>query len=142
MRVCGVEIKSNEARFVVLEGQAGSKKPQVVQHGLRKIKLEEDDDQRRVQDFFRLFSGMVRDQRIDMVLIKKRNKKGEYAGGPVTFKLEGLIQLISECHVSLTSPVTIASFKKKNPLPLPNELMKYQQAAFDLARMHFARSEE
>jgi len=39
-------------------------------------------------------------------------KKGEYAGGPIGFKMEGIIQLYEECPVKLVAPQTISATQK------------------------------
>ena len=68
----------------------------------------------------------------DRIGIIKRNKKGKFAGGAVSFKMEGLIQLYEKKNIRLISPHTLRSFQKKeNPQIIPK--YKYQNKAYLLA---------
>lgn len=70
------------------------------------------------------FYFFLEQNEIEKILIKKRAKKGNFAGGAVTFKMEGLIQLNPICNVELISPQAISSFEKKNDLEFPSSLKK------------------
>jgi len=132
MRVCGIEIKGSEAILAVAEAKAQS-----ITHlplKTKKIALEDDDNSNHVKTFFSLIKGFVRDNHIDRIAIKKRGRKGEYAGGPTSFKIEGIIQLLDDCDVSLLSPQTISAANKKRGFDLPDSLNKYQREAFLTAR--------
>ena len=87
MRVCGIEIRGNEAILAVAESKAQS-----ITHlplETKKIAFEDDDDSNHVKSFFSLIKDFVRDNHIDRIAIKKRGRKGEFAGGPTSFKIEG-----------------------------------------------------
>lgn len=60
-------------------------------------------------------------------------EKGEFAGGPTTFKIEGVFQLLENCEVTLLSPQTINAQAKKHNFELPGTLNKYQHEAFKAA---------
>ena len=75
-------------------------------------------------------SALVKHHGINRIVIKKRGKKGKFAGGPVSFKMEGVIQLIDTCEVVLLSPQTIATVSKKYIYEVPAELKQYQRDAF------------
>ena len=77
--------------------------------------------------------AFLREIKVDLVAIKKRGKKGEYAGGPIGFKLEAIAQLYEGCPVSLIAPRTITTKIKKHPPKIPDALLKYQYAAFQTA---------
>jgi hypothetical protein len=69
--------------------------------------------------------------------IKMRNAKAKERGkvrppSPISFKLEGIIQLYSKCNIDFVWPQTITAFKKKNGSFLASK-NKYQQDAFDIA---------
>jgi hypothetical protein len=98
--------------------------------------LENDENQDDIRKFCNEFLLFLEQNFIDKVVIKKRAKKGNFAGGPVTFKMEGLIQLNPLCEVELISAQTISSFEKKNEIVKPIELKKYQEQAF-LAALAF-----
>jgi Protein of unknown function (DUF3010) len=132
MRVCGVDLKSDQARLVVLEGGGGAF--EVVACEPRKIKLEESETQAGVRSFFQLFDGFAKEQRLELIVIKKRNRSGQFAGGALSFKLEGLIQMVVGHRVELISAQAVAAYVKKNPAGLPDALRRYQETAFDVAR--------
>ena len=77
--------------------------------------------------------GELSEHGITHVAIKKRGKKGDFAGGPVTFKLEGVLQLLQGCEVHLVSPQTITAQGKKHDLTPPAALNKYQHEAWKSA---------
>ncbi len=87
MRVCGIEIRGTEAILAVVES-----KTQSIAHlplETKKITFEDDDDSDHVKSFFSLIKDFVRDNQIDRIAIKKRGRKGEYAGGQQVSRLRG-----------------------------------------------------
>ncbi|MNG16639.1 hypothetical protein D3C84_1005730 [compost metagenome] len=78
-------------------------------------------------------ASFVRENSVDRIVIKKRSKKGEFAGGPTTFKIEGVFQLLENCEVTLLSPQTINAQAKKHNFELPGTLNKYQHEAYKAA---------
>ncbi|MDR5766152.1 MULTISPECIES: DUF3010 family protein [unclassified Caballeronia] len=130
MIVCGIEIKGREAILAVVEVDDIEAAPDHRVNDTRKITLEQDDESAHVKSFFSLAEGFVRDNHITHIAIKKRGKKGDYAGGPITFKIEGLFQLLDNCNVALLSAPTIAASKKKHAFEIPASLKKYQHEAF------------
>lgn len=131
MPICGVEIKGSEAIFALANLNAN----QFVHIPLetKRIALTDDDDSGSVQSFAQLVAGFLRDNEVTSLAIKKRGKKGEFAGGPTTFKIEGILQLIPGCDVQLIAPPTIAAQDRKHKFPLPDSLNKYQHDAFRTA---------
>lgn len=131
MKICGIEIKGNEAIFAV-----ASLDNQLLSHvalATKKIALEDDDEAESVKIFAAQVGSFVRENTIDRIAIKKRSKKGEFAGGPTTFKIEGIFQLLENCEVILLSPQTINAQNKKYDFALPETLNKYQHEAFKAA---------
>jgi len=131
MRVCGVEIKGSEAIFAVTEWVEGEFN--YIPTATKRITLADDDESVNVRSFADLAAGFLRDNKISHVVIKKRGKKGEYAGGPTTFKIEGVFQLLKEAQVELISAPTIAAQARKHEFPSPDSLNKYQVEAFRTA---------
>lgn len=128
MKICGIEIKGSEALIAVAELH-----DEGISHvGLetKRVALQDDEDTEHIKSFSALINGLVRDNGIDSIAIKKRSKKGEFAGGPVTFKIEGIIQLTSNCIVQLLSPQTISAANKNYGFDIPASLNKYQHEAF------------
>jgi len=131
MKLCGVEIKGSEAIFAV--AVLHNDQLEHLPLATRKIGLEDDDESSNVKAFAALVEAFVRDNGIDRLAIKKRSKKGEFAGGPTTFKIEGILQLLSQCEVSLVSPQTVSAQHKKHDFPLAATLTKYQHEAYKTA---------
>ncbi|WP_166361491.1 DUF3010 family protein [Pseudomonas akapageensis] len=131
MKICGIEIKGSEAIFAVASLQ--DKVPEHLNISTRKITLEDDDESASVKAFAGHVERFVKDNGIDRIAIKKRSKKGEFAGGPTTFKIEGVFQLLNDCQVMLVSPQTVSAQSKKFDFALPASLTKYQHEAFKTA---------
>ena len=131
MNICGIEIKGSETIFAVArqDGQALGH----VALATKKIALQDDDDAANVKAFAREVAAFVRDNAIERIAIKKRSKKGEFAGGPTTFKIEGVFQLLDGCEVTLLSPQTLSAQSKKHNVELPATLNKYQHEAYKAA---------
>jgi len=124
MNICGIELKANNVILVVLEN---SKYTDIK---IKKLTLEDDEKQEDIRKFCNEFLDFLQKNEIEKIFIKKRAKKGTFAGGAVTFKLEGLIQLNPFCSVDLVSSQTITSYEKKNQIEFPKELKKYQEQAY------------
>ena len=131
MKTCGIEIKGSEAIIAIasLDNQALAH----VALATKKIALEDDDDAANVKAFAAQVKAFVRDNGIERIVIKKRSKKGEFAGGPTTFKIEGVFQLLEGVEVTLLSPQTINAQNKKHNFELPATLNKYQHEAYKAA---------
>ncbi len=131
MKICGIELKSNNIFLAVIENK------EYLNLKIKKITLENDESQEDIRKFCNEFLLFLEQNQIEKVVIKKRAKKGNFAGGAVTFKLEGLIQLNPLTEVTLISSQTIASFEKKNQIEFPSSLKKYQEQAYLTAYSEF-----
>ncbi|BBP79859.1 DUF3010 domain-containing protein [Pseudomonas gingeri NCPPB 3146 = LMG 5327] len=131
MTICGIEIKGSEAIFALATLQDGS--PEHVAVATRKIALDDDDEAANVKAFAGQIKAFVQAHGIQRIAIKKRGKKGEFAGGPTTFKIEGILQLLDNCEVTLLSPQTLNAQHKKFAFALPATLNKYQHEAYKAA---------
>ena len=131
MTICGIEIKGSEAIIAV-----ASQDNQALTHvalATKKIALDDDDEAANVKAFATQVKAFVLDNGIQRIAIKKRSKKGEFAGGPTTFKIEGVFQLLEGVEVTLLSPQTINAQNKKHSFDLPTTLNKYQHEAYKTA---------
>ena len=131
MTICGIEIKGSEAIIAV-----ASLDNQTLTHvalATKKIALDDDDEAANVKAFAAQVKAFVQANGITRIAIKKRSKKGEFAGGPTTFKIEGVFQLLEGVEVTLLSPQTINAQNKKPDFALPATLNKYQHEAFKAA---------
>ncbi|WP_320035572.1 DUF3010 family protein [Halarcobacter sp.] len=124
MNICGIELKSNQLLIATFNEN------EYIDLKTKKIVLEDDENQLSIREFCNQFLLFLEQNNIEKVYIKKRAKKGNFAGGAVTFKMEGLIQLNPLCEVELVSAQTISAFEKKNIIEFPEKLMKYQEQAF------------
>lgn len=131
MTICGIEMSASEVRLVLLQGE--KENFTLVDTESRKIKLTDDADQDEVKAFRDSIFAYFHENQVSQIVIKKRGKKGDFSGGPVGFKLEGIIQLYDECPVTLVAPQTISAVQKKYDIEKPQELMKYQYTAFETA---------
>ena len=130
MKIAGVEIKGSEAIFAVVEYDGSALAH--LSTSLKKIALEDDDIAANVRQFRTQVAAFISDNGLKMLAIKKRGKKGEFAGGPTTFKIEGVLQLLEGCEAVLVSPQTISAQAKKLA-ELPGTLNKYQHEAYKAA---------
>lgn len=124
MKTCGIELKANNMILVVLDNE------EFIELKTKKIILEDDENQENIRSFCNEFLLFLEQNQIEKVYIKKRAKKGNFAGGAVTFKMEGLIQLNPLCQVELLSAQALSNFEKKNEIKFPKNLKKYQEQAY------------
>ena len=118
MKICGIELKANNAIFVLIDDR------KFIDLKTKKLTIENDETKEDIRKFCNEFLLFLEENQVEKVVIKKRAKKGTFAGGAVTFKLEALIQLNPICEVELISSQTIASFEKKNIIEFPKEFKK------------------
>ena len=131
MIVCGIEMAASEARLVLLDGNKSDFHH--INIGLRKLKITDDENADEIRAFRDNLYTFFRENKVETVAIKKRGKKGDYAGGPIGFKLEAITQLYEECPVVLIAPATISIRIKKQITDTPATLKKYQYPAFQTA---------
>ena len=126
MKICGIELKGNEAVLVILEGEDFKH----IDISIRKVALGDSDNAGEVSSFQNSITEFFKIQKISKAVIKKRAKKGKFAGGPDTFKMEALIQIVPGLDVILVAPQALAAMEKKNDIVLPATLNKYQHVAY------------
>ncbi|WP_072679371.1 DUF3010 family protein [Arcobacter sp. LA11] len=124
MKICGIELKSNNVILVLVDDK------EFIDLKIKKLVLEDDENQEEIRKFCNEFLLFLEQNQVEKIVIKKRAKKGNFSGGAVTFKIEGLIQLNPLCEVDLVSPQSISSFEKKNIIEFPSSLKKYQEQAY------------
>lgn len=130
MKILGIELKASEAILIMVEVESEN----VILSELKPKKLKLNSDQTSdVKTFVQTFNAVIQGNGIDKIAIKSRNKKGDRAGGAVGFKIEGIIQAVSEVQVNLIAPQTIASVIRNNKVFVPDSLSKYQETAYEVA---------
>lgn len=133
-KICGIELKSSDAILAVVEETEGG--VEFIDVEPRRIKIGNDELSADIKSFYDSFRNFVRDNHINVVVIKKRAKKGQMAGGAVSFKLEALIQLNGVVNVEFASGQGIAAANKREPFEIPGGLNKYQESAFMAASLY------
>lgn len=131
MVICGIELVASEARLVLLEGTKSEFV--LLDKAPRKLTVSDHESQTEVAAFRDTMHAFLRENNVEVAAIKKRQTRGDYAGGPVGFKLEGIVQLCESCQVKLIPPATVSAAQRNYNPPVPGELRKYQQAAFEVA---------
>ena len=134
MKVCGVELKGNEAILCVMgiaNGLYDLPKTRV-----QRIGIENAGDAEQLHKFQFAFAKFMEDYQVEKVIIKGRALKGKFAGGPVGFKLEAAIQLISELDTEIVSGSFVKSTLAKSQVDIDfrdTGLKKFQETAFSAA---------
>lgn len=128
MKICGIELKSNNAIVSVIENSP--EKIDYINTKIKKFTLENDEDLQSIMKFKDEIELFLQENSINKIALKKRAKKGTFAGGAVTFKSEAIIQLNSVCEVTFVTSQAISKYTKINEVPFPSELNKYQEQAY------------
>jgi len=128
MNLCGIELKSNNAIVSVIEYL--NDEINFIETKTKKIVLENDEDINSILKYKNEIETFLKENNINKIALKKRAKKGTFAGGAVTFKSEAIIQLNTICEVNFVTSQAIAKYTKTNDPNLPKELNKYQEQAY------------
>lgn len=134
MKVCGVELKGNEAIISLLSLADGLF--DIPDCRVRKLAIRDANDAQQLRRFQSTFAKLMVDYQVERVIIRERPTKGKFAGGAVGFKLEAAIQLIDGLAVDLIRPQTIKEQLGRNPVPVEfgeTGLKKFQEPAFHTA---------
>lgn len=129
MRVCGIEISGSTANLVIVEKDAEGG-PRIVPSETKKIILKDDRSKAALNAFKGAIESLIHENAINFVCIKERAKKGNFAGGPISFKIETLIQLAEGCEVEFISPQRLAKYEKTNYASAPAGTPVYLKTAF------------
>ncbi len=129
--VAGIDLDKNEARIVVLAGQALNF--DIVTTEVARLGLADPKNQDEVRAFQDAIQTFLDEHAIDTVAIRERLSKGRMKGGTITFKLEGLIQMCRQ-PVILVPPATIRkAFSAANIDLAELPIAKYQHEAYGAA---------
>jgi hypothetical protein len=128
MKLCGIELKSNNAIVSVIE--TIDDETSYINTKSKKFILEDDEKKDSILKFKNEIESFLKENKIEKIALKKRAKKGTFAGGAVTFKSEAIIQLNDICDVSFITSQAISKYSKSNDVILPNDLNKYQEQAY------------
>ncbi|GAA6170598.1 DUF3010 family protein [Colwellia sp. KU-HH00111] len=132
MRACGVEIKGNDAIICIMSKENGLY--DIPHTRVQKVSLDNAGDAEQVQKFQFTFNKLMQDYQVTHVFIKGRALKGKFAGGPIGFKIEAAIQLISDLTVEILAGSFIKKELAKSQVNIDfrdTGLKQYQEQAFD-----------
>ena len=141
MKVCGVELKGNDAIICVMSKANGLYDLPHVR--VPKLSIADAADAEQIQKFQFAFAKLMADYQVEKVLIKGRALKGKFAGGPVGFKLEAAIQLIADLDVKILASSEIKSTLAKTQVAIDfrdTGLKKFQEQAFNTVFAYLEKS--
>ncbi|MEE2024284.1 MULTISPECIES: DUF3010 family protein [Alkalimonas] len=142
MRVCGVDIKSNEAIICLMTLEQGLF--QLPDCRQQRFALLQDKDAESVRKFQFTLQKFLQDYKVSQLVIRERPQKGKFAGGAVGFKIETALQLLPDINVELLSGQQIKDQLSRNPLLIDFKatgLKGFQQTAFETAYAWLHRKE-
>jgi hypothetical protein len=130
MKVIGIEINGARVNFIGLESDSTN----IFQNREISTFLELGDDKdfeevRRFKDLLHtVFSGFSP----DIIGIYTKSATGKFSAGPLTYKIEGLIQLYKGKDMRFVDPRSMAALKRKKGYETKCQFA-YQQKAADVA---------
>ena len=130
MRVCGIELIGNEAIIAIMQLKDGLY--DVPQVRANKFVLVDGINTDPLKKFQFEVSQFLKDYKVDAVAIKQRALKGKFAGGTLTFKMEGALQMLPDVKVVVASSAYIKdglSNAKNRPSAVELGLKKFQEPA-------------
>ncbi|HIF9120297.1 TPA: DUF3010 family protein [Photobacterium damselae] len=134
MKICAVELRSNEAVICLLTLEQGVFG--IPECRTQKFIMDDAWDKQKMRDFQFAFKKLLEDYQVDKVVIRSRETRGKFAGSAIGFKLETAIQLIDGLDVSFMSNSDIKQKLKRNPMMIEfraTGLRQFQEAAFTTA---------
>ncbi|TRW49888.1 DUF3010 family protein [Aliidiomarina halalkaliphila] len=134
MRVCGIEIKSNEAIICLMELDGDL--VQIPDCRQTRFQLSKTGDQESMQKLQFALAKLFTDYRVSHVAIKERPQKGKFAGSALGFKIEAALQLIDGVTVHVMAGSEQKDILKRNPIPVDfadTGLKGFQETAFTVA---------
>ncbi len=134
MKVCGVELKGNDAIICLMSLKDGLYA--LHECRVKKLTIADDTDAEQLRKFQFDFSKLMQDYQVEHVVIRERMTKGKFVGGSVGFKLEAALQLANDIDVSLISPSKIKEILKNSRVVMnfnDTGLKQFQESAFSTA---------
>ncbi len=134
MRVCGVEIKGDDAIICLMSLE--NNMYDIPHARVPKISLLKGSDSENIRKFQFTFKKFIEDYNIQAVAVKERMTKGKFAGGSQSFKIEAALQLIDEVQVDLIRPNEVKDCLNKAQITIDfrdTGLKQFQQGAFETA---------
>ena len=139
MLVCGVEFSGNDAIISLIKMQ--DEIFHLPDCRVRRITCANPD---RVEDllyFQKTMAKLAEDYKIELFVIRERQKKGKFSGGANGFKLEAALQLTPGIKTLIMGNTQQKENLKHYPLPITfaeTGLKQFQEAAFMVGFSYFA----
>ncbi len=140
MKVCGVEIKGNDAVICIMSKQMGLY--DIPKTRVAKISVGDAGDPEEMRKFQFTFAKFLEDYQVEKVVIKGRALKGKFSGGAIGFKLEAAIQLIADLDVEILASALVKKTMERSQVAIDfrdTGLKTYQQVAFETVFTSFER---
>jgi hypothetical protein len=131
MKVCGIELKGNDAVICIMSLDDGLFT--LNECRVKKLSISDAKDQQQLQKFQFDLAKLIADYQVESVVIKERLTRGKFAGGAVSFKLEATIQLIEDLEVTLLASSKIKEIIKNSHTTMnfkDTGLKQFQEQAF------------
>lgn len=130
MKTIGIEISNKKVIFVALE-QTNDTFENIT--GKQKsMELKDDRESKELHSFMNELHSYFDSMNPDKIGIVTRMSKGKFAASPISFKIEGLIQLYKKVAIEFVTPQALTAYFKKNKMPLPLD-HKYQEKAMKMS---------
>ncbi|MBT0587599.1 DUF3010 family protein [Alteromonas oceanisediminis] len=134
MLICGVDIKGTEAVICLLEYREGVFF--MPECRARKVEFSKRNRRTDLSYFQSQFRQLMKDYKVEKVVIKERPLTGKFSGGALGFKMEAAIQLINDIDVETINAQTLKASLKRNPITVSfaeTGLKVFQEHAFAVA---------
>jgi len=140
MKVCGVDLKGNDAIICLMSLNDGLFS--LPDCRVKKLSISDATDTEQLKKFQFDFRQLMTDYQVEHVVIRERMTKGKFAGGSVSFKLEAAIQLTDNALVSLLSASKAKEIMKRSHIVMNFQdtgLKQFQEQAFMTALAYLER---
>ncbi len=112
MKYCGLELKGSEVILVSIEISNGEYR--YLSPEMKKIKFNDSGNQSDVKTFLTAIEKFFAKHHFDKIGIKGRQTRGKFAGGPTSFKMEGIIQTMNFPVEIISAPTIRAKLKDQS----------------------------
>jgi len=130
MKVIGIDLDSSRAIIYALEKTSDG--IDNLTNDFKTLAIGDDANNDQVRNFRTTIFSFFDNIEPDIIAIITRRSSGRFAGSPISFKLEGLIQCYERIEVQFIDPLTINAFYKTKTFSLTVK-HKYQEQAARLA---------
>jgi hypothetical protein len=131
MKVIGIEIDKSRLVLYALELDDDDNLTNLTGDFIT-LTLKNDADNSQVGTFKETIHSFFDDINPDVIAILTRQTKGRFKAAPISFKLEGLLQIYEKVDVEFVSPLTLTAYYKKNAFDIEIQ-HNYQKNAAKLA---------